>query len=432
MNNDNGFAGIVDEIDKREAPAPVEEVVANETTQKTKGTIDITPKKEPTPPPTPTPEVKTEAVVVVDKSVVVKYADITTKFEEWRDKVANLVVTDVSHTGEMKEANAARLAIRRLRLDAKDVFEDIKLDSKKRTSEAKKGYETLENLCKPLEIILQEKEDFKKVSEAKAAKEKEELAEKRRKQLYDAGLMYDGSENFIYSDVIINWIKAINSTEEDFNEILQGAITRIDKLKAVAIKAAELLKEEEAKEVVVPSPVNILAKQVGESAFKSIDANALSKQVGEAVSETMVTSKEAVNNFTDNIAIEKFDGFGSGSSGKVILSTPDLKSRKQVYAKYWEPTPEKLIDAVVGATKDKFSIEDQYQYYLNKIKLDESQMNPDQKTLLRQTFFAACGQILSLMDDVTVLPEMEQMQKIDSMLNQVSNHFNGVNTGSGK
>lgn len=55
---------------------------------------------------------------------------------------------------------------------------------------------------------------------------------------------------------------------------------------------------------------------------------------------------------------------------------------------------------------DKFSLEIQYQLYLQRIELKESEMHPVQKVQLRQAFFGACGQMILLLRDD--LAEIEQ------------------------
>jgi hypothetical protein len=49
--------------------------------------------------------------------------------------------------------------------------------------------------------------------------------------------------------------------------------------------------------------------------------------------------------------------------------------------------------------KDIFNLENQYQLYLKRIKLNEFEMMPIQKDQLRQTFIGACGQMLLLLRD---------------------------------
>jgi hypothetical protein len=71
-----------------------------------------------------------------------------------------------------------------------------------------------------------------------------------------------------------------------------------------------------------------------------------------------------------------------------------------------------------------FNLEEQYQLYLKRVALKESEMHPTQKKQLRQTFMGACGQMLLLLrDDLGKLEEPEAIEAMQNMLNQVSDYF---------
>lgn len=75
-------------------------------------------------------------------------------------------------------------------------------------------------------------------------------------------------------------------------------------------------------------------------------------------------------------------------------------------------------------SKKNFDIEYQYQFYLKKVKLEESKMHSVQKTKLRETFFAACGQMLLLMSqDLSELEEDKAIEELDNMLKQVQDFW---------
>ena len=75
--------------------------------------------------------------------------------------------------------------------------------------------------------------------------------------------------------------------------------------------------------------------------------------------------------------------------------------------------------------KEQLSLEIQYQIYLRKVSMKESEMNRIQKKQLRQTFMAAAGQtILLLRDEVGSLPEKEAIGAMEYMLKQVTDFFN--------
>ena len=77
---------------------------------------------------------------------------------------------------------------------------------------------------------------------------------------------------------------------------------------------------------------------------------------------------------------------------------------------------------------NEFNLEHQYQLYLKRIALNEKNMHPEQKKQLRQTFFGACGQILILFrDELAILQEDEAIEKMQYMINQVSEYFLSIN-----
>lgn len=71
-----------------------------------------------------------------------------------------------------------------------------------------------------------------------------------------------------------------------------------------------------------------------------------------------------------------------------------------------------------------FNLENQYQLYLQRMGMNEHAMHEVQKKQLRQTFMAACGQLLLLLrDDFGELDDMTACDTLQDMLNQVSNFF---------
>jgi hypothetical protein len=74
--------------------------------------------------------------------------------------------------------------------------------------------------------------------------------------------------------------------------------------------------------------------------------------------------------------------------------------------------------------KQEFDLEWQYQQYLKRIKLVESEMGEEQRKQLRQTFFGSWGQaLLTLRDDVGRLEENDAVDTMQDMINQVANYF---------
>ena len=74
--------------------------------------------------------------------------------------------------------------------------------------------------------------------------------------------------------------------------------------------------------------------------------------------------------------------------------------------------------------KTKHNLEEQYQFYLKKVKLKESEMGQIQQQEMRRTFMAACGQMFVLLTDdmVRALPVIDS---ITDMSNQVHAFFLG-------
>jgi hypothetical protein len=72
----------------------------------------------------------------------------------------------------------------------------------------------------------------------------------------------------------------------------------------------------------------------------------------------------------------------------------------------------------------QFDIEVQYQLYLKRVALNESQMHPEQKKQLRQAFYGACGQMLILLrDDLAALEENKAIDTMQKMLDQIGKYF---------
>jgi len=66
-----------------------------------------------------------------------------------------------------------------------------------------------------------------------------------------------------------------------------------------------------------------------------------------------------------------------------------------------------------------FNIEEQYQVYLKKVGLDESEMIDVQKKQLRETFFGALGMLSVILQDKTINP----IDLADNIRKQASQFF---------
>ena len=74
--------------------------------------------------------------------------------------------------------------------------------------------------------------------------------------------------------------------------------------------------------------------------------------------------------------------------------------------------------------KAEFNLEHQYQLYLEKVNLKESEMHYAQRIETRRAFMGACGQIIVLLrDDLTKLDEREALATLQNMTNQVGDFF---------
>lgn len=73
---------------------------------------------------------------------------------------------------------------------------------------------------------------------------------------------------------------------------------------------------------------------------------------------------------------------------------------------------------------EQFNLEYQYQEYLKKVKLNESQMSPVQKKETRQAFMGACGVMLILLrDEVSKFEEDKAIEIMQGMFDQVGDYF---------
>jgi len=77
--------------------------------------------------------------------------------------------------------------------------------------------------------------------------------------------------------------------------------------------------------------------------------------------------------------------------------------------------------------KDKFDIEQQYQFYLNKVKLNEETMHPAQRVETRRAFYGAWSQLIFLVrDEMAVFPDNIRQGIITRMINELSVYWNKV------
>ena len=71
-----------------------------------------------------------------------------------------------------------------------------------------------------------------------------------------------------------------------------------------------------------------------------------------------------------------------------------------------------------------FNLEEQYQFYLNKVNMQEAAMPPTQRTEIRRAFMGACGiMLIMLRDDLAKLSDDAAVDTLDSMTKQVGEFF---------
>lgn len=71
--------------------------------------------------------------------------------------------------------------------------------------------------------------------------------------------------------------------------------------------------------------------------------------------------------------------------------------------------------------KNPFDLEEQYQYFLELVKLDESKMTPIQKRETKQAFMAGCSQMILLFRrEVNNMEQDDAIAGINSILKQLA------------
>jgi len=71
----------------------------------------------------------------------------------------------------------------------------------------------------------------------------------------------------------------------------------------------------------------------------------------------------------------------------------------------------------------KFILEEQYQFYLQKVKLDESKMGRIQKRETRQAFFAGISQTILYCAGLAKMTDDEAVKELNNMLKQASDFW---------
>ncbi len=145
------------------------------------------------------------------------------QIEQWSKKANELVITDISQTGEMKMARVARLELRKIRLAADKVRKELKEESLRYGKAVQGAYNIIEYKIKPIEEHLKKQEDFAQLQEEKRLLE---LRIERESQIEK------------YSEFAPTGIDYSLLTADEFKNLLNGAALQ-KKSKEDAEKAAE-------------------------------------------------------------------------------------------------------------------------------------------------------------------------------------------------
>jgi hypothetical protein len=129
---------------------------------------------------------------------------------EWKAKAETLKVTDINQTAEMQQARAARLELKKIRVEADKTRASLKEDSIRYGRAVQGVYNVIEYLIKPIEEYLENQEKFAEIQEAarKAA-----LTELRRAEIEREGVQVFVPKNFDLGTI----------SENEYQELIAAA-----------------------------------------------------------------------------------------------------------------------------------------------------------------------------------------------------------------
>lgn len=73
-----------------------------------------------------------------------------------------------------------------------------------------------------------------------------------------------------------------------------------------------------------------------------------------------------------------------------------------------------------------FDLEKEYQDYLKRVKLSESEMHPVQKKETKQAFFAGYASMIVILDKIAIFPEEIGAEILDNVNQQVMDYWKNV------
>lgn len=174
-------------------------------------------------------------------------AEITSNFQtffdqvkQWEEKAKSLIVENEDETDKMKQAREGRLALKNIRVSADKKRKELKEDSLRYGKAVQGVYNIIEHSIKPLEVHLENQENFTKI---KREKEQQALREVRE------------SEVDQYREFIPYGLDFGTMSEDDYTKLINGAKMQIEareaeklRIEAERVEAERLRIEQEEKE----------------------------------------------------------------------------------------------------------------------------------------------------------------------------------------
>ena len=164
--------------------------------------------------------------------VLNKFTKFFSDASECEKSVAEIVVTDASQIAMINKAKTTRLKLKEIRCSAENVRKELKAGIIVEGKLIDSMYNIIEGITKPLEMKLQEQEDF---VERQEAKRKAELASERLEKLtpfLSEGVSYDLG----------------NMTKETFDNLLKNSKSAKEAIEAAKAKEEQERIERETKE----------------------------------------------------------------------------------------------------------------------------------------------------------------------------------------
>lgn len=175
--------------------------------------------------------IESNSVSKVDaKKISEGLAPFLDKVAEWKEAAEALVVTNEDDVEKMKEARAARLELKAIRVESNKVRKDLKQQSLNYGRAVQDAYNAIESAIKPLEEHLENQEKF---AERLRQERKEQLISERMEKL-------SGLEEFLPMNLDFGVM-----TEDEFDNFIKGGILLKENKEKEEREAAEKAEEEQ-------------------------------------------------------------------------------------------------------------------------------------------------------------------------------------------